>query len=166
MSAQVSTIRKLYEILENTGFEDAYIKSLVSGKGDTKCASESLKDLTAVLRLAALRSQPLFALLLNVILPLDYLIAFLLGNWAVKYGKNLPSQIDDLAELESLMCAAQTGIVFKESAVPVFVESDKPEDNAYFEGVNVVHPLIDQETCVSNSITVKSDIAIITGSKI
>lgn len=164
MSAQVSTIRKLYEILENTGFEDAYIKSLVSGKGDTKCASESLKDLTAVLRLATLRSQPLFALLLNVILPLDYLIAFLLGNWAVKYGKNLPSQIDDLAELESLMCAAQTGLVFKESAVPVFVESDKPEDNAYFEGVNVFHPLIDQETCVSNSITVKSDIAIITGS--
>ena len=164
MPAQVTTIRKLFVILENTGFENEYIKSLISGKGDKKCASESLKDLTSVLRLAGLRSQPLFALLLNVILPLDYLISYLLGNWAVKYGKNLPSQIDDLAELESLMCAAQTGLVLKESSVPVFVESDKPEDNAYFEGTNVFHPLIDQETCISNSITVKSDIAIITGS--
>ena len=36
MPAQVSTIRKLFGILENTGFEDEYIKHLVSGKGETK----------------------------------------------------------------------------------------------------------------------------------
>lgn len=164
MPSQVKTILRLFELLENSSLQNELNKSLISGKGDVKCASESLKDLTAVLRLAALRSQPLFALLLNVILPLDYLISYLMGNWAVKYGKNLPSQIDDLAELESLMCAAQTGLVLKESSFPSFVESEKSEDNAYFEGYDAYHPLIDQETCVSNSITVKSDIAIITGS--
>ena len=164
MPTQVKTILKLYEILVASGFENDLIKSLISGKDGHKSAFESLKNLTSVLRLAALRSQPLFALILNLIAPLDCLISYLLGNWAVKYGKSLPSQISDLAELESLMCAAQTGLVLPDSSFPVFVDSEKPEDNSVFEGTDLAHPLIDHETVVSNSVTVNKDIAIITGS--
>ena len=164
MPTQVKTILKLYEILVASGFENELIKALINGKDGHKSAFESLKNLTGVLRLAALRSQPLFALILNLIAPLDCLISFLLGNWAVKYGKSLPSQISDLAELESLMCAAQTGLVLPDSSFPVFVDSEKPEDNSVFEGSDLAHPLIDHETVVSNSVTVNKDIAIITGS--
>lgn len=164
MPSQVSTILKLYTILENAGFENKRIKSLIEGDGKAEGAFESLKSLAGILKVAALRSQPLFALLLNIVVPIDYLISFLLGNWAVKYGKNLPSQINDLAELEALMCAAQTGLVLPDSSFPEFVDSDKASDNAYFEGSDLAHPLIERESVVSNSVTVNSDIAIITGS--
>jgi len=164
MPVQVKTILKLYSILKNSGFENELIKSLINGKEGSDGAFESLKSLTGILRFAALRGQPLFALLLNLILPLDYLIAALMGNWAVRYGKNLPSQIDDLAELESLMCAAQTGLVLPNSSFPEFVDSDEAKDNAFFEGTDLAHPLLERETVVSNSITVNSDIGIITGS--
>ncbi len=164
MPTQVKTMLKLYSILEGTGFENELIKSLIRGDENAEGAFGSLKKLDGALRVAGLRSQPLFALIFNLIAPLDYLIAHLLGNWAVRYGKSLPVYIDSLAELESLMCAAQTGLVFMESAFPEFVASDDPKENAFFEGENLTHPLLAHDTAVSNSVTVNSDIAIITGS--
>ena len=106
----------------------------------------------------------MFALIINIIFPLDYLISYLMGKWAVKYGKDLPGYIESLAELESLMCASQTGLVFAESSFPDFVGSDDPSDNAYFEGEDLAHPLLDHDTVVRNSVTINKDIAIITGS--
>ena len=164
MPSHVATILKLYTILEKADYENKLIKSLIGGNVKEEGAFESLKSLEGILKVALLRSQPLFALIFNVIVPLDYLISFLLGNWAVKYGKNLPSQIDDLAELEALMCAAQTGLVLPDSTFPEFVDSDDANENAYFEGTDLAHPLIERESVVSNSVTVNSDIAIITGS--
>ncbi|MCR4703292.1 MAG: hypothetical protein K5665_06480 [Saccharofermentans sp.] len=164
MPVQVKTILKLYSILENADFSDGLIKSLVKGDEKREGALVSLKELEGVLRIASLRSQPLFAFILNLILPLDYFISILLGKWAVKHGKSLPLYIDSLAEIESLMCVAQTGLVFQESCFPVFVDSDVPSDNAYFEGYDLAHPLLSHDTVVSNSVTINKEIAIITGS--
>ena len=164
MPNQVKTMLKLYKILGDAGFEDELIKSLIKGKAESDGAYESLKKLDNALRFAGIRTQPLFALIFNLIAPLDYLISFLLGNWAVNHGKDLPSYIDGLSEIESLMCAAQTGLVLEESTFPEFVESDKASDNAYFEGSDLAHPLLEHETVVRNSVTIDKDIAIITGS--
>ena len=164
MPAQVKTILKLYKILENAGFEEQGLKSLIKGSDKTEGAYESLKKLNSILRIAGLRSQPLFALLLNLIAPLDYLISFMLGNWAVAHGKFLPSYIDGLSEVEALMCAAQTGLVLPLSTFPEFVESDDAVCNAFFEGTDLAHPLIAPETVVRNSVKLSNDIAIITGS--
>ena len=164
MPAQVKTILKLYKILENAGFEEQGLKSLIKGSDKTEGAYESLKKLNSILRIAGLRSQPLFALLLNLIAPLDYLISFMLGNWAVAHGKFLPSYIDGLSEVEALMCAAQTGLVLPLSTFPEFVESDDAASNAFFEGTDLAHPLIAPETVVRNSVKLSNDIAIITGS--
>lgn len=164
MPNQVRTILKLYSILENSGFENELIVSLIKGEDNSKSASDLLKELNSVLRLASLRSQPLFALILNAVLPLDYLISYLMGNWAVKYGKDLPSYIDKLAELESLMCASQTGLVLPRSSFPEFVESDDADSNAFFDGKDLAHPLLEHETVVSNSLKIDKDIALITGS--
>ena len=164
MPAQVKTILKLYKILENAGFEDEGLKALIKGSDKTEGAYESLKKLNDVLKIAALRSQPLFALLLNLIAPLDYLISFMLGNWAVNHGKYLPSYIDGLSEVEALMCAAQTGLVLPISCFPEFVESDNAVDNAFFEGSDLAHPLLAIDSVVRNSVKISNAIAIITGS--
>jgi len=164
MPNQVKAMLKLFSLLESAGFENELIRSLIKGNDDNKEACKTLNELNYVLSLAAFRSQPLFALIFNLIFPMDYLISYLMGNWAVKYGKDLPGYIDSLAELESLMCASQTGLIFAESCFPEFVASDDPSDNAYFEGEGLAHPLLDQSTVVRNSVTINKDIAIITGS--
>ena len=164
MPNQVKTMLRLYTILEGAGFENDLLKHLVKGNDKSEGAYDSLRKLNDALKVSAVRSQPLFAFIFNLIFPLDYLISYLLGKWAVKYGKELPSYIDGLSEIEALMCAAQTGLVFTESCFPEFVESDKPEDNAYFEGLDLAHPLLDHSTVVRNSVTIDKDIAIITGS--
>ena len=164
MPNQVRTMLKLYKILENAGFENELVKELIKGSTDSDGAYESLKKLDNALRFAGVRSQPLFALIFNLIAPLDYLISFLLGNWAVSHGKDLPAYINGLSEIESLMCAAQTGLVLEESTFPEIVESDKPEDNAFFEGTDLANQLLEHETVVRNSVTIDKDIAIITGS--
>lgn len=164
MPNQVKAMLKLFSLLESAGFENELIRSLIKGNDDNKEACKTLNELNYVLSLAAFRSQPLFALIFNLIFPMDYLISYLMGNWAVKYGKDLPGYIDSLAELESLMCASQTGLIFAESCFPELVASDDPSDNAYFEGEGLAHPLLDQSTVVRNSVTINKDIAIITGS--
>ena len=164
MPNQVKAMLKLYTLLEAAGFENELIRSLIKGNDNDKEACRTLKELNYVLSVAGFRSQPLFALIFNLIFPLDYLISYLMGNWAVKYGKDLPGYIDSLAELEALMCASQTGLIFAESSFPEFVDSDDPSDNAYFEGREIAHPLLDRDTVVRNSVTINKDIAIITGS--
>ena len=164
MPNQVKAMLRLYSILENSGFENDLIRSLIKGKDDSKSAYGSLKELNTVLSIAAFRSQPLFAFILNLIFPLDYLVSYLMGKWAVKYGKAFPDYVDSLAELESLMCVSQTGLVFAISSFPEFVESDDASDNAYFDGEELAHPLLDHDTVVRNSVKIEKDIAIITGS--
>lgn len=164
MPVQVKTILRLYSILEKEAFDNEFIKTLVSGGEKNDAAFDSLKELDNALRIAALRSQPLFAFIFNLVFPLDYIVSYLLGKWAVKHGKKLPSYIESLADLEALMCAAQTGLVLPVSCFPEFVDSDKASDNAYFEGYDLVHPLLEHETAVSNSVTINKEIAIITGS--
>ena len=164
MPKQVSTIQKLFVELEKADLKSPLLVSYIKGNVRRYTASESLNALNTALFFAQLRSQPIFALLLNLVCPLDYLVAYLLGRWADIYGPSLRVQIDGIAGIESLMCAAQVGIASETSEFPVFVDSVEPADNAYFNGENIVHPLLSHETAVANSVEIKSDIAIITGS--
>ncbi len=59
MPSQVATILKLYTILENAGYENKRIKSLIEGERKSEGAFESLKSLAGILKVAYLRSQPL-----------------------------------------------------------------------------------------------------------
>ena len=164
MPKQVSTIQKLFVELEKADLKSPLLVSYIKGNVRRYTASESLNALNTALFFAQLRSQPIFALLLNLVCPLDYLVSYLMGRWADIYGPSLRVQIDGIAGIESLMCAAQVGIASETSEFPVFVDSVEPADNAYFNGENIVHPLLSHETAVANSVEIKSDIAIITGS--
>ena len=163
MPSQVSTIYKLYSLLESSGLKDEYLRTLISGK-DGKTVTSSLSSLSFILFFSGLRSQPLFAFLFNSALPLDYLICYHMGKWADRYGDSLYHSVSNLAEFESLMCASQISFISDVSSFPEIEKSDDPNDNAYFEGEEIKHPLLAPDSAVSNSVTIKSDIALITGS--
>lgn len=163
MPSQVSTIHKLYSLLETSDLKDEYLRGLIAGKGG-KSVTGSLSSLATILFFAGLRSQPLFAFLINGVFPLDHLICYFMGKWADRYGDSLAHAVTDLAQIESLMCATQISFVSKVSSFPVIEKSGSADDNAYFEGKDIAHPLLAPDSCVSNSVTIRSGIALITGS--
>ena len=163
MPSQVSTIHKLYSLLESSELKDEYLCSLIRGKGG-KTVTGALSSLSFILFFEGLRSQPIFAFLLNSVMPLDNLICFFMGKWAVSNGDCLYSAVSNLAEIEALMCATQISFVCDVSSFPEIETSESYDDNAYFEGKDITHPLLSPDSAVSNSVTIRSDIALITGS--
>ena len=163
MPSQVSTIHKMYSLLESSGLKNEYLNSLIKGKDGMKVTT-SLSSLSIILFFAGLRSQPLFAFLINSVFPLDHFICYFMGKWADSYGDSLYHSISNLAEIESLMCASQISFIAAVNSFPEVESSDSPDANAYFEGKDITHPLLPPESAVSNSVTIRSDIALITGS--
>ncbi|MCR4689127.1 MAG: hypothetical protein K5745_06175 [Saccharofermentans sp.] len=164
MPRQAKVLYSCFEKLSSAGFENVLLAKLASGGEGGVNAALSLRSLKKALSFAALREQPLFSFVLNLVMPLDYYVSYLLGQWADKYGKYLGSETEALGEIEALMCASTVGIVTEVSHFPEFVESDSPSDNAYFKGDYICHPLLPHKTAVSNSIELDSDIGLITGS--
>ena len=163
MPSQVSTIHKMYSLLESSDLKNEYLNSLIKSK-DGKKVTTSLSSLSLILFFAGLRSQPLFAFLINSVFPLDHLICYFMGKWADSYGDSLYHAISNLAEIESLMCASQISFIAAVNSFPEVESSDSPDNNAYFEGKDITHPLLPPESAVSNSVTIRSNIALITGS--
>ena len=121
---------------------------------------EDISSLKKACGLCTLRDQPIFALLLNSIMPFDLMCADKLYTWSEKHGDRLEESINGLAEIESLMCACVPGLVSKVSCFPEIVEDKK----AFFDGTEMTHPLLDPSKAVSNSVTIDSKTALITGS--
>lgn len=166
ITRQVNSISNLYEILENTEFNSDFLKTLVKGgaKGDRK-ASVGLQVLSKACSYARLREQPILALIFNSIYPYDVLCGRKFNNWALEYGEELRSSIECLGEIECLMSCACVGIVSKDYVFPEIIDCERESArNAYFEGENITHPLIDPSKVVSNSITLDGTTALITGS--
>ena len=121
---------------------------------------ESLQSLINSCGICSLREQPITALILNAVMPFDLMCADRLFDWSVKYGNGFMNDVDGLSEVESVMCAVVPGLISEVSSVPHITEQ-KP---AYFSGTDMKHPLLDPSKAVSNSVTIDSKIALITGS--
>ncbi|MBR2523685.1 MAG: hypothetical protein IKE53_04510 [Clostridiales bacterium] len=158
-----NSLCELYETLESAEFKSEYLSGLVSC-GSKVAVSSLLKELKTILTISDLRSQPLFALLLNLIFPLDHLIIDLMSGWNRKHGELIPKVLDNTGEIEALMSLAQIAYTADECVYPDLTGSGAPADNAYFCGENICHPLLYPETRVSNSVVLDSNIALITGS--
>ena len=159
------TVRDLYKVLQEADYKAPYLKDLTSGGlREQGRVSDIMTSLCRILTIADMRSQPLFALLLNLVFPVDYLVSDLMSGWNAQYGGSLGKVLDNIGEFECI--ASQSQIIFTSDkyVFPSFIDSISPEDNAYFDGKDICHPLLYPETRVANSVTLNSDIALITGS--
>lgn len=144
---QASALAELFELSEKEGFTSGF--------------TENLKQLSKACFFMSLRSQPLFALVLNIIMPFDLLCADKLSKWSSNNGSNLKNGIDELAELECLMSTAVVGIVSDSVCEPEILEY---QGKAVISGTNMRHPLIEAARAVGNSVTLEGQRALITGS--
>ncbi|MCQ2466129.1 MAG: hypothetical protein MJ166_01275 [Clostridia bacterium] len=164
ISRQCSALYSLFEKLESKEFKSDLIKSLLYGKDSKTKYSTGLKELSKVCNKCAYRAQPLLALVLNSVCLYDSICADKLNTWVKKYGQSLPTIIENLSTIETMMSASVVEVVFEQSSRPEFVEVSNENDNAYFLGEDILHPLLNRKTAVSNSIEIDHKIAIITGS--
>ena len=162
---KIKMIRKLYQTAEEEDFNSPYLKEIIlCGAEDESLMSAKLAGLCHILNIADLRSQPLFALIINLIFPLDYLTNDLLLKWKGENETRYDIMLDNIGEIECLISMAQITFTSDVYTYPEFVESDEPDENAFFDGDTICHPLLDPATRVSNSIKLDSEIALITGS--
>ena len=162
MKRQVTGYFSLSAMISDYYGDNEYIDSLANP--GSKRSSDVLKGLISVMNLLDLRSQPILALIFNLIFPLDWYAAAKFGVWGKQYGEDLEGALLGLGKVEALMSAAGGAFITEKHSFPEFVSSDVPEENSFFEGNNVVHPMLMPDVAVSNSVTLDSKIAIITGS--
>ena len=157
LKKQVEGYASLYKLSEEEGFKSELLTSLLKGGSDGK-ASEGLDSLSFVCSLISLRAQPLFALIINALIPFDLYCADKLISWASLHGKEIRRDLEAMSDIEVLMCLSVVGIISRESCFPEVGEG------AYFDGKDITHPLLDPSKAVSNSIKLTNGTALITGS--
>ena len=158
LKKQVEGYASLYELVEKEDIKSELLSELLKGGASEGKASEGLSKLAFVCTLISLRSQPLFALIINSFFQYDLYCADKLITWASSHGNEIKKDLDLMSEIEVLMCLSVVGIVSRESCFPEIGEG------AFFEGKDITHPLLDPEKAVSNSITLTNGTALITGS--
>jgi len=109
-----------------------------------------------------LRSNPLLGLVLNVILPWDFLLAFLINRNRMKAKDLFPKWVQVCYELDAYVALANFVYVNPDYTFPIFASDAKP----IFDARDLGHPLISHAQNVRNDFAFDApgELAIITGS--
>lgn len=150
----VPVLIRLFSMLETFDSESGMIKIFANKK-----YSSALTKLKQISNLAALRSQPITDLLINMCFPLNVLLCNQIQDWSKDNKEVIDEGMLKLAEIETVMSISMVEIISKNTVIPSFAE-----DSACFVGKDIYHPLIKPDEVVANSIELKDNIAVITGS--
>lgn len=158
LKKQVEGFASLYELVERQELKSDLLNELLKREGEEGKASDVFAQLSSVCTLISVRSQPLFALIINAFFQYDLFCADKLLSWAREHGKEIEDYLEKISQIEVLMCLSVVGIVSRESTFP------EVTPDVSFEGKDITHPLLNPSKAVSNSITLSNGTALITGS--
>lgn len=163
INKQSISLAELFDKLESITIEDDYLHSLIfSSRSSDNSPSKELAVLSKACKLCMYRNQPIMALLLNAFCAFDLYCADKLIRWTYEHGKDFESDVSSLAAIEEMMSLSMVEIILDKTSKPEFVASDMKQ--SVFSGKEIYHPLIKPDKVVSNSITLNSKSALITGS--
>lgn len=126
--------------------------------GDSS-AAQAIKSLGKITDRINVRSQGLVWLLLNILFLWDYQCALSLMAWKERYAQVSESWFLALGEFESLLSLSTLASSCSQVTFPQFTD-----DKHQFQGKALGHPLIANDTRVSNDFALEDQIAIISGS--
>ncbi len=154
----------MLDALASEAFDTEYLKQLqkvIRGEGDDrKSLIMGLKKLERLLGLYNIRFNPIAHWLLSGICLYDFHLAAYAVSWQQQYGSHLKEGITALGEVEMLSSLAVLERI-RPVSYPTFYKEDMPPA---FHMEQVCHPLLKPETAVSNSISMKQESVVITGS--
>ena len=155
ISGQAAAIKARVDMLTDETKKQIFVPGYIADDFESE-----VRSLIKACNLCSLRDQPISALILNVLIPFDLICADRLLDWSLDHGQSFIRNVKGLGEAEALMCATVPGLVHKESCVPE-IEDEK---TAYFSGTDMIHPLLQPQKAVANSVCIDSKSALITGS--
>lgn len=83
-----------------------------------------------------------------------------LARWKSRYGRKMRQWMEAVGEFEALLSLAVVCQVKEKWCFPTIVESDQP----ILQGEAIAHPLLVEKQAIANSVTLKAQTCVITGS--
>lgn len=148
------------KLIENENFKDEYLNKLKDNLFfENKSSSQVMGDLTKIINNVNLKHNFLIYFVLNLIIFWDFRCLFALENWKSKYGKLISQYIDALADFETISSLSVLTHLDTEYSFPTFTDK-----NLVVKAADLGHPLINNESRISNSVAIEDNIFIVTGS--
>lgn len=158
-SSSIGSYRVIFSEIESESFKSSKLKELQADIQKNGGAKSALKVLSSIATAVEARKNPFGFLFLGGLLMWDFHCADRFSSWIARYGHEIQRWLAIAGEFEADMSLAVPANVRRESVFPT-LEENGPQ----FQGVNIKHPLLPEETAVGNGIHLSAQTCIITGS--
>lgn len=148
-------IYPIYELISHSDFNSVKMKEI---KANINSGKRILKSLNKIYDLNTFRHHFLGYILANGIFPLNGYLLYSFYKITINSFNDLKKSIDCFEDLESLISLSVVGVCKENVCIPIVCE------NIELSFENILHPLLKEETCVSNTFKCEDHINIITGS--
>ncbi len=155
----IEDYHNLINYIGNINFSSEHLQALcskVSGQNRSLIGIKKLKQLDAAF---SLQTNPLIHILLQMFFLYDIHCIATLQQWKSKYSESMNEIFDVIGEVEALLSLSVLG-EHQNISFPVFENNNQ----IIFESDHMYHPLVSQETVISNSFYTKNGVNFITGS--
>ncbi len=164
VNTELEKFRALVQYLERASYHHApHLAELcASFQNKAPAPSQQLRAVQWITAAVGLRSNPLFAVLLNLILPWDFFFAFLADRQRAQVSKALPEWVRVVHELDALIALGNFAALHSDAAFPDIRADASPVLCAEKLG----HPLIASHARVTNDFEIQNlgEVEILTGS--
>lgn len=152
----------LFKEIEKTSFESKYLNELKETLNKDGGSINAVKSLKKIGSYIELRQNFLGNIILNGIFLWDFNCIDMFDKWKKSYGKNMRSYLEVVGEFEALISLASITYIRDDYTFANINECKNEKPNIDFK--NLKHPLIKIEDAVGNSIDLKGQTCVITGS--
>lgn len=164
VNAEMEKFRAVVQYLERASYENApYLAALCAPFRNTRHPpSVDLYRVQVITAAVGLRSNPLLAVLLNLVLPWDFLFAFLADRQRARVAQTLPEWVRVTQELDGLIALGNFAALNPDATFPEIRADARPVLRARRLG----HPLIPASSRVTNDLEIQTlgEVEILTGS--
>lgn len=147
-------------LIENESFESASLNEIKSKLvNDETVASQEIKRLSQIVQALDNRSNPIFAIIMNVLFLWDLQYLFKLNTWMKNNANKVPQWFEAVANIEAYASLANFSFNHPQYVYPM-LSSEEP-----IQGEHIGHPLISPNQMIANDFNIDSlqSFTIITG---
>jgi ABC-type multidrug transport system fused ATPase/permease subunit len=164
VNAELEKFRAIVRYLETASYRNApHLAELCAPfLNKTPAPSQQLRNVWYITAGVGLRNNPLLSVLLNLILPWDFLFAFLADRQRAQVAQSLPEWVRVVQELDGLIALGNFAALNPCATFPEI----QPGMTPVLSALSLGHPLIPAASRVTNDIEIKSpgEVEILTGS--
>lgn len=169
VNAELEKFRALVEYLERASYEDAPHLAKFSAPfiNQSPTPSQELRRVQWITTAVGLRNNPVLSILLNLILPWDFLFARLAARERENIAHVLPEWVRVVHELDALIALANFAALNPDAAFPeIRAHEIHAPASPVLRAQNLAHPLIRADARVTNDFEIQQlgQVDILTGS--